>query len=500
MSDASPGTAVLGGRYHLERLVARGGMAEVWEGSDAVLARPVAIKVLHPHLAAQPGVAERFRREAIAAARLVHPGIVSIYDARVEGDDAYLVMELVRGSDLRDLLRDRGGRLSPQVAVHLAAQVADALHYAHENGIVHRDVKPGNVLCDGDRARVADFGITKAAVGGEVDVTQEGTIMGTAAYLAPEQVRGEAVDRRADVYSLGVVLYEMVCGRKPFEADNDLALAIQRLDQEPLRPRQVVAGIPRPLEDVILKAMARDPADRYETAADLRTALLAVDLHDDAVPLVAPDPTPPGGVEVAYRPPDRSWVVPALVVFLVALAVGVVLVLLARGLDDDDSPGGAADGGTAGAPEQVALAAAHSFDPLGDGDEHDDEAENVLDDDPATTWSTSRYRRADFGGLKPGAGIVVELGSASVVRRLEVQSPTPGWTAAVYVADSPRSSLEGWGSPVATIRSDREVTGVDLTAAAPGKAVLLWLTSLPRDGGEFSAEIGDLRVLADPRS
>ena len=499
MSDASPGTAVLGGRYHLERLVARGGMAEVWEGSDAVLARPVAIKVLHAHLAAQPGVAERFRREAIAAARLVHPGIVSMYDARVEGDDAYLVMELVRGADLRQLLHDRGGRLSPQVAVHLAAQVADALHYAHENGLVHRDVKPGNILCDGDRARVADFGIAKAAAGGEVDVTQDGAIVGTAAYLAPEQVRGLPVDRRADVYALGVVLYEMVCGRKPFEADNDLALAIQRLDRDPLRPRQVVAGIPRPLEDVILKAMAREPDDRFATAADLRTALLAVDLEDDAVPLVAPDPTPPGGIEVASRPPDRSWVVPALVVFLVALAVGVVLVLLARGLDDDDAPGGTGDE-VAGAPEPAALADARSFDPLGDGDEHEEEAGNVLDDDPATTWSTSRYRRADFGGLKPGAGIVVVLGSASVVRRVEVQSPTPGWTAQVYVADSPRSTLEAWGSPVATVRAEREVTAVDLTAAAPGKAVLLWLTSLPRDGGEFSAEIGDLRVLADPRS
>ena len=475
-------------------------MAEVWEGSDAVLARPVAVKRLHAHLAAQPGVAERFRREAIAAARLVHPGIVAIYDAREDGDDAYLVMELVRGPDLRGLLRDRGGRLSPRAAVHLAAQVADALHYAHENGIVHRDVKPGNILCDGDRAKVADFGIAKAAVAGDADVTQDGAVVGTAAYLAPEQVSSGPVDPRTDVYSLGVVLYEMVCGRRPFEADNDLALAIQRLDRDPMRPRQLVAGVPRPLEDVILKAMARDPDDRFASAADLRAALLAVDLHDDAVPLVAPDPTPPGGVPVATRPAARAYTVPVAVGLLIAVAVMVVAVLVSRGLDDGGTGGAGDDDDGPVEPAPVALTAARSFDPLGDGDEHEDEAEHVLDDDPGTTWSTSRYRRADFGGLKPGAGIVVELSNTAAVTRVEVQSPTPGWDAEIYVADGPRSTLAGWGEPVASLRADGEVTAVDLTSPVPGRAVLVWLTSLPRDGGEWSASIGDLRVLARPPS
>ena len=499
MPDA---TVLLGGRYRLDRLIASGGVAEVWEGTDEVLARPVAIKILQPHLASQPGVAERFRREAIAAARLVHPGIVGIYDARVEGDDAFLVMELVRGTDVRRLLADRGGRLSPRLAVAIAAEVAEALDYAHGAGIVHRDVKPGNILCDGDQAKVADFGIAKAA-GIDGDVTLDGSILGTAAYLAPEQVSGGHVDARTDVYALGVVLYEMVCGRKPFVGDSEVAVAVQRLERDPLRPRQVVAGVPRELEKVILRAMARDPADRFASAADLRAALLSVDLDDDAVPLVdRDDRTPPGGITPSFRDSERSWLVPALAILLVAAALIVVGVIFAGTdvgrdlLRRDGGDGGQASTDTPNAA--VDIRGVRAYDPLGDGSEHDDEAPLAADGNPATVWTTSSYSRADLGGLKPGVGLVVRLASSDTdLRRIEVQSPAPGWNAEIYVAAAASPEFPGgWGEPVATLTGAQELVTADFAAGTRGGAVLVWLTSLPRDGGGFRGVVGEVRLLA----
>src|SRR3954447_11475909 len=246
-------------------------MAQVWEATDEVLARRVAVKVLHPHLAADESFVARFRREAVAAARLSHPAIVSIYDTCSEGDCEAIVMELVQGTTLRDLLDERKW-LEPGQAVTIIAEVADALETAHQGGVVHRDVKPANILLSPDgRVLVADFGIAKA--GG--DLTTTNTTLGTAKYLAPEQVEGHAVDARTDVYALGLVLYEALCGRVPFQADTETATALARLHQEPMRPRNIRAGIPKSLEDVVLKAIAREPDARYPSAAAFRAALLA---------------------------------------------------------------------------------------------------------------------------------------------------------------------------------------------------------------------------------
>ena len=207
--------SLLAGRYRFERRLAVGGMAEVWEAHDQVLDRPVAIKVLHPHLAGDQNFVERFRREAIAAARLTHPSIVAIYDTHSSDGDEAIVMELVRGMSLRRHLDDEG-RLGPAEAVQIAARVAEALETAHRAGLVHRDIKPANILLtDDERVMVADFGIAKVT---DADHTTEGTVLGTAKYLAPEQVQGNPVDARTDLYSLGIVLYEMVCGRVPFAA------------------------------------------------------------------------------------------------------------------------------------------------------------------------------------------------------------------------------------------------------------------------------------------
>src|SRR3954463_12314876 len=201
---------VINGRYRLDRLVASGGMAQVWDATDEVLARRVAVKVLHPHLAADESFVARFRREAVAAARLSHPSIVSIYDTCSDDGCEAIVMELVDGSTLRELLDERKW-LEPGQAVTIIAEVADALETAHRGGVVHRDVKPANILLSSDgRVLVADFGIAKA---GAADLTTTNTTLGTAKYLAPEQVEGNPVDGRADVYALGVVLYETLCGR-----------------------------------------------------------------------------------------------------------------------------------------------------------------------------------------------------------------------------------------------------------------------------------------------
>jgi tRNA A-37 threonylcarbamoyl transferase component Bud32 len=484
---------VLAGRYRLLEPIARGGMAEVWEGRDDVLTRPVAVKILHPHLARDEGFVERFRREAVAAARLAHPGIVATYDTGEDDGVAFIVMELVRGRTLRRALEEQAP-LPTATCVHVAAQVADALEHAHRAGLVHRDVKPANILlCDepggGVRAKVADFGIAKLQAGG--DLTQTGALVGTAKYLSPEQVEGRSPDARSDVYALGVVLYEMLCGRAPFSADTELATALQHVRGQPVTPRQLRAGIPRPLEQIVLRAMAKDPENRFRSAADLRGALLAVDMGgDDADPLVVRDPTPPGGVVPLVRPPQRNWVPAVLVAAVVAVAVAVALAVL-----PDEGDGTGAGRGSAPVGQPVVPSAVHSFDPQGDGEEDEVDVGLAVDGDPATAWATSRYSTRDFGNLKQGVGLYVELAGARSLQQLLVRSPTRGWAAAVYVADRPGTDLADWGTPV-----DRR-TAIDGTAVfdldgRAGRAVLLWITD-PGEGNK--AEVAEMTVRAGSR-
>ena len=261
--------ALLGARYRLDELLASGGMAQVWLGTDEVLRRAIAVKILHQHLAADETFVTRFRHEAIAVARLSHPSIVNVYDTCSDDGVEAIVMELVRGETLRTRLDD--GPIDPWVAANIAAQVAGALSVAHAAGLVHRDIKPANILLSEDgRVKVGDFGIAKAAE--SADLTQEGSFLGTAKYLAPEQVEAKPVDGRTDLYSLGVVLYEMLCGRVPFEADTSSGTALARLHSDPPRPRLVKAGVPRELEAITMRLLARDPAGRYPTATDARAA------------------------------------------------------------------------------------------------------------------------------------------------------------------------------------------------------------------------------------
>src|SRR5437870_1928579 len=265
---------VFNGRYELHRRLARGGMADVFLARDQLLDRPVAVKVLFPEFATDPNFVERFRREAQSAANLNHPNIVSVYDWGQEQGTYFIVMEYIEGRSLADILRTEGP-LHPQRAAEVASDIAAALGFAHRNGVVHRDVKPGNVIISPTgQVKVADFGIARAlGADPESNLTQAGSVMGTATYFAPEQAQGLHLDPRSDLYSLGVVLYEMVTGRPPFAGESPVAIAYKHVQEQPAPPRHVNTNVPADLEAIILRLLAKNPAARYPSADDLRADL-----------------------------------------------------------------------------------------------------------------------------------------------------------------------------------------------------------------------------------
>jgi serine/threonine-protein kinase len=268
------GQVIFNGRYELHHRLGRGGMAEVYLARDQLLDRPVAVKVLFPALATDAGFVERFRREAQSAANLQHPNIVSVFDWGEANGTYFIVMEYVEGHTLAETIRAEG-RLHPDRAAEITSEIAGALGFAHRNGVVHRDVKPGNVLITTDGSvKVADFGIARALSDtSDQNLTKTGSVMGTATYFSPEQARGAAVDPRSDLYSLGCVLYELTTGHPPFAGESAMAIAYKHVQENPVMPRQIDPALPETLEAITLKCLAKNPDNRYPSAKDLRADL-----------------------------------------------------------------------------------------------------------------------------------------------------------------------------------------------------------------------------------
>ena len=264
---------LIGNRYRLLAPVGEGGMATLWRAMDEQLDREVAVKILRPQFSADPGFSARFKQEARSAGSLTHPNVVQVYDYGTDADGTtqYIVMQLINGRDLASLLRERGP-LSPEEASRIGAAVAQALDAAHRRGLIHRDVKPGNILltADGD-VLVTDFGISRAV--SEASMTVTGTTIGSVHYFSPEQAAGEPLTAASDIYSLGIVVYEMLCGRRPFEGESAAGVALKRLNEDPPPLSSQGVVVPPALDAVVMRAMARDPAARYPDAMAMAGAL-----------------------------------------------------------------------------------------------------------------------------------------------------------------------------------------------------------------------------------
>jgi serine/threonine-protein kinase len=286
MSVESSPTVRIAERYSLRERLAVGGMGEVHLATDDRLGRLVAVKVLGAGFADSPDFVERFRREALTAAALSHPNIAQVYDYGVDGDSHFIVMEYAEGQDLAQVIREHG-RLTPSDAVRIAEQVCAALGAAHRAGVVHRDIKPGNVIVRPDgTVKVTDFGIARAL--GQASLTDTGTVMGTAAYVAPEQARGEATTPSSDLYSLGILLFQMLTGAVPFEGDTPVAIAMRHLDEPVPLPSSRVADLPANLDEVVVRATAKSPTDRYADADAMAAALLGHEMRADAATRALP--------------------------------------------------------------------------------------------------------------------------------------------------------------------------------------------------------------------
>jgi serine/threonine-protein kinase len=486
---------LVAGRYRLDQLAGTGGMAQVWAATDSVLGRRVAVKILHQHLRSDESLLRRFRQEGMLSARLTDPNIVGIYDTVSTPEFDAIVMEYVSGSTLRRRL-DEEGRLDPETVVDIGCRVADALDVAHRNGLTHRDIKPANILlCDDGAVKVADFGIAKT--GDAADLTRDGTLVGTATYLAPEQLSGGPTDGRADLYSLGVVLYECLCGRPPFQGDNETARAMQRLHTVPTAPHRVVDGVPPALSHCIMRVLERDPDRRPDSAGELRAELA------DCL-----EPTSPG-LDVAEArttvrrapgrrerrqqgPPRRSRLGLGVLLLLVGGAIALVVALAI----DARTSGSGGTGPSSSVAPVVALPAAEvvDFDPQGSGapGENHDRVGLSHDGNPATAWRTERYDARDFG-TKTGVGLQIRLAAPAALDQLVVDSPSRGWSAEVFVADQPFTSAPT-GPPegrLVDIAGDAHFHLHD----ARGSVVLLWITAL---GTDHTVQVAELEARGRP--
>ena len=476
---------LLSRRYRLDAKIGAGGMSTVYRAFDQTLERPVAIKLLHREIAADSAQLERFRREARAVARLSHPHVVTVIDAGEDDGRPYIVFEHVEGETLKQRIQ-RLGRLPVAEAVAYAIEIARALGAAHQCNIVHRDVKPQNVLIDPEgSAKVTDFGIARSLE--EEGLTADGRVLGTTDYVSPEQALGHQVTAQSDLYSLGVVLYEMLTGEVPFRGENQVAVAMKHVREELPDVRARRPEISAILAAVVERATSKDLGRRYSSddqlIADLEDSLAIETARAGAVSGEATTVLRTLPRHARRRLPFRlrhpGWLAAAAVL---ALALAAALAVeLGRQAQRGTGTSGA---GRLAALKGVSLAqdAAKDFDPLGDGAEHPDQTSAVLDRDPNTAWSTEIYR----GGVmtKPGVGIYVDARPGVQARVLQVKTDQPGWAAEVYAANQgPPQSLDGWTrvSPARNVTEDRGYFRL-ATGNQRFRYYLLWITKVPPSG------------------
>jgi eukaryotic-like serine/threonine-protein kinase len=457
---------VIAGRYELLELVGRGGMSTVWKAHDRLLDRIVAIKVLHEQFTRDEEYVERFRREARSVAQLSHPNIVTVIDRGEDEGRQFIVFEFVDGENLKQMI-ERDGRLPVRDALETALQMARALAFAHDRGLVHRDVKPQNVLLGEDgQCKMTDFGIARSV---DVEgVTITGTVLGTSEYIAPEQARGQRVDALTDVYSLGVVLYELLTGSVPFHGENFVAIALRHVNEPPPSVLERRPDAPPRVAMAVERAMAKSPDDRFQSmdefCRELQTALDELDPASEQATMISRRPvTAPPRPRAARRRRRRGgilWPIAAV------LAVFAIAALAAYGTFElrDDSPSAAPN-------EPIRLTGIDSYDPQGDNkEEHDERVALATDGDSTSSWYTETYE-GDF--TKSGVGLVLDASRDVEPDALTVITDTPGFQAEIRAGDSPQGPFE----PVSDSRTVQAETTFALDGAS-ARYLMVWITEL----------------------
>jgi serine/threonine-protein kinase len=488
-------STVLSGRYRLESKLGSGGMSTVYLAMDEVLDRPVAVKLLHREISEEADQLERFRREARAAARLSHPNLVGVIDAGEDDGRPYIVFEYIEGQTLKRRIQEEDG-LPVDEAVAYGIEIGRGLTAAHARKLVHRDVKPQNVLIDPEgRAKVTDFGIARSLEA--KGMTATGRVLGTTDYVSPEQAMGEDVDERSDVYSLGVVLYEMLTGEVPFQAETQVGVAMKHVN-EPMpdvqTKRPEVSAV---IASVVDRATTKDPRDRYGSVAEMVRDL------EQTLEVEAARRGGTSGEATSVLdsvPSSRRRLGRPRRVSRLGVAMGIVgIALIVAALVFGGKELGGNGNSSAGGSTEVRLSgdAAAEFDPEGDGQETGTQRFAVDSNPTGTAWATEHYDSPDFGGLKDGVGLTIDAGATVSAKAIEIRSLTPGWDASIYEFNgSPPSSLSGWGQPVASSSNGGERE----TIALPGKAArsfLIWITKVPQakdDPSRFQMEISDVRL------
>jgi serine/threonine-protein kinase len=451
---------VIAGRYELEERVGSGGMSTVYRAHDRMLERKVALKILHQRFNEDDEYVERFRREARAVAQLAHPNIVTVIDRGEEAGRQFIVFEYVEGDDLKQVI-DKAGPLPIDQVVELGSEIAAALAFAHERGIVHRDVKPQNVLLSEGRAKVTDFGIARS-LDVEHGVTQTGTVLGTSNYIAPEQASGQPIDDRSDVYSFGVVLFELLTGSVPFEGESFVAVALKHINEPAPSVLERRPDTPPRLARLVDAMLEKDHNAR-PSMDEVGAELGAVDAPETADrTLVVPRRRAPRGSRRR-----TSWPLVLAALGVLVLAGALAGLLLPDGED-----------GTASPPSPIALEALGTQDPAGDG-EHDDEVGNAVDENGETYWTTSRYSFPNGGFGKEGVGL--RLGANRPPSALVVESETPGFTAEVRSADQVVSPARRVGTRT-TFALPKDVSSTEL---------VVWITNR---GDNDAVRINEVRA------